>query len=218
AWQLSNQRALAGSGPLWVALGDSLSQGIGASAYDRGWVGQLAGQLREQGRIERVVNLAISGGRARDVIERQLPELARLTASVGPPELITLLIGSNDLIRRKYRMAALADFELLLAQLPAGAMVASLPNPTATASALNRSLQRAVTERELLLVELRQPRTTSWRGKLAADHFHPSDLGYAGIAGVFADALGVYRWGLISAARRRCHRRLDPDGWPDRSG
>ena len=37
--------ALAADGPLWVAVGDSMSQGIGASAPDRGWVGQLAEHL-----------------------------------------------------------------------------------------------------------------------------------------------------------------------------
>ncbi|MFC4950421.1 SGNH/GDSL hydrolase family protein [Pseudonocardia sp. GCM10023141] len=63
AWQRHNREALAGTGPLWVALGDSMTIGVGASAYDRGWVGLLA--ARKPG--WRVVNLAISGGRVRDV-------------------------------------------------------------------------------------------------------------------------------------------------------
>jgi hypothetical protein len=41
AWQHANLAALRATGPLWVALGDSMSQGIGASAYDRGRVGVL---------------------------------------------------------------------------------------------------------------------------------------------------------------------------------
>ncbi|MDQ2838918.1 MAG: SGNH/GDSL hydrolase family protein [Actinomycetota bacterium] len=186
AWQRDNRLAVAGSGPLWVVLGDSLSQGIGASGHDRGWVGQLAEQLIAQGRISRVLNLAVSGARVSDVLDRQLPALQALPT---PPALVTLLIGSNDLFRRRYRLELPAGFEVLLQRLPAGTVVANLPNPNATADALNRSLQRAVTDRGLVLADLRQRETTSWRGKLAADHFHPNDLGYAGIARVFADAI-----------------------------
>jgi hypothetical protein len=39
AWQAHNDAASAADGPLWVVLGDSAAQGVGASAYDRGWVG-----------------------------------------------------------------------------------------------------------------------------------------------------------------------------------
>ena len=48
AWRHANEAALAADGPLWVAIGDSMTQGIGASAPERGWVGQLA-ELRERG-------------------------------------------------------------------------------------------------------------------------------------------------------------------------
>ncbi|MGI8666691.1 MAG: SGNH/GDSL hydrolase family protein, partial [Jatrophihabitans sp.] len=190
AWQRANQQAMAEVGPLWVVLGDSLSQGVGASAHDRGWVGQLAERLRAQNRISRVLNLSVSGARVADVLERQLPALSALPQ---PPELVTLLIGSNDLFRRRHRLELPASFELLLQQLPPGTVVANLPNPNETAAMLNRSLMRAVAQRGLVLADMRQPRTTSWRGKLAADHFHPSDLGYAGIAEVFADAITTSR-------------------------
>ena len=52
AWARANAAALADRGdrPLWVALGDSLTQGIGAGAYDRGWVGQLRDRLTADGR------------------------------------------------------------------------------------------------------------------------------------------------------------------------
>jgi hypothetical protein len=41
-WEESNERARSAEGPLWVALGDSTAQGIGASTPDRGYVGQLS--------------------------------------------------------------------------------------------------------------------------------------------------------------------------------
>ena len=125
-----------------------------------------------------------------DVLDRQLPALESLGE---PPALVTLLIGSNDLIRRSRRQAFPARFEELLNRLPDGAVVATLPNPSRAAGAGNAVLQALALARGLRIAELRDPRTSSWKGKLAADHFHPNDAGYAGIAAVFADAIAGRR-------------------------
>lgn len=188
AWRRSNERAMAGTGPLWVALGDSLTQGIGASRPERGWVGQLAEQLAGAGRPFRVLNLAVSGARTGEVLQRQVPVLLGLAQ---PPELITLLTGSNDLIKPSLRSALPATFQALLAALPAGTVVANLPNPGTTAGAVDRLIRQSVTENGLVLADMRQPRTSNWRGKLAADRFHPNDRGYAEVAAVFAETLGL---------------------------
>lgn len=189
-WQSTNRAALAIDGPLWVALGDSMTQGIGASAFDHGWTGQLAAIADDHGAgqaiPERLVNLSSSGARVRDVLDRQLPAMTGLGAA---PDLVTVLIGSNDLIRPRNRQGFPVLFGELLDRLPAGSVVASLPNPTQAALAANDLLQKAVTARGLVIAELRGPRAASWKGKLAADHFHPNDRGYAGIATAFADAI-----------------------------
>jgi lysophospholipase L1-like esterase len=189
AWSRANAAALAEAGPLWVALGDSLSQGIGASRYDRGWVGQLQTRLRAGGAALRVVNLAVSGARTQDVLDTQLPALADLAARTAMPALVTLMIGSNDLISRRHRAGLPQRMDRILRQLPAGSVVTTLPNPTPTAGAVNAVLARVARERGLVVAELRGPRTTSWRGKLAADHFHPNDSGYAALADVVHDAV-----------------------------
>ena len=61
AWARDNRAALDGDGPLWVALGDSLTQGIGAPAHDLGWVGQVRARMAAAGQPYRVVNLGVSG-------------------------------------------------------------------------------------------------------------------------------------------------------------
>jgi len=188
AWRASNAEAMAGTGPLWVALGDSLTQGIGASAPEHGWVGQLQDRMRASGRPMRLLNLAVTGARVSDVVDRQLPVLAALAE---PPALVTVMIGSNDLFRRGRRQALPAAFARLVERLPAGAVVATLPNPNAAAEAVNRLLGRAARDRGLVLADLRARRALSWKGKLAADSFHPNDLGYAGLADVFAEAIGL---------------------------
>jgi lysophospholipase L1-like esterase len=182
-WRAANLAALEGSGPLWCALGDSMTLGIGASSFDRGWVGQLA----EQGSVpSRLINLSASGARVADVLEHQLPALESLGIE---PALVTVLIGSNDLISPRHRKVFPELFEQMLRLLPAGSVVASQPNPSRAAMEANAMLDRIADERGLVIAELRDPRTTSWKGKLAADHFHPNDVGYAGIAEVFAAAV-----------------------------
>jgi lysophospholipase L1-like esterase len=182
AWQRHNIAALGATGPLWVALGDSMTQGIGAPAYDRGWVGQLAARMPGW----RVVNLAISGGRVRDVLDRQLPALAALGVD---PDLITVLAGSNDLMNPRYRLELAADLRELMQRLPPGTVVGNQPGTYAAALEVNRIIDDAVAERGLVLAELRDPRTRHWRGKLAADHFHPNERGYAGMAEIFEEAI-----------------------------
>ncbi|SHG99626.1 Lysophospholipase L1 [Jatrophihabitans endophyticus] len=182
AWRRDNLAALAGTGPLWVALGDSLTQGIGAPAHDRGWVGQLRARRRPD---HRVVNLAVSGARTADVLERQLPVLE----SLPRPDLVTLMIGSNDLMRPRYRRELVGHVDALLHRLPVGALVTTLPNPSRVAAEVNRVIARVAAERGLVVAELRDPRTSSWRGRLAADHFHPNEAGYAALAEVIGDAL-----------------------------
>lgn len=183
AWQEHNRAALAADGPLWVALGDSLTVGIGAASHDRGWVGQLASRMPGW----RVVNLAVSGGRVRDVLDRQLPALEALGQE---PDLVTLLIGNNDLVSPRLRPALPGDLAELLRRLPPGSVVGNQPATYSAALEVNRLIDDAVAEHGLRLAELRVPRTRNWSGKLAADHFHPNERGYEGLAAVFGEAIG----------------------------
>ncbi len=181
AWREHNARAAAADGPLWVVIGDSMAQGIGASAFDRSWAGQLADRL---GAGYRMVNLSQHGARVGDALDTQWPAAAAL----GPPALVTVMIGANDLVRRDLRAGLSARFIELLDALPAGAAVANMPNPVREAREID-ALLRDRSRHGLVLADMTGPRTTRWRGKLAADHFHPNDRGYAAIADVWADTL-----------------------------
>lgn len=192
AWEATSRAALAagpGAGPLWVALGDSMTQGIGASAHDRGWVGRLAPRLEVP---HRIVNLSFNGARVADVLERQLPALEQITTTYGEqPALVTVMIGSNDLVSRRWTALLPDAAEEMLARLPAGTLVANQPATARPAvRAFNRQVDDAVEQRGLVLADFRDPRMRSWRGKVAADHFHPNDRGYAGMAELVGEAVG----------------------------
>ncbi|CAB4700683.1 MAG: SGNH/GDSL hydrolase family protein [Actinobacteria bacterium] len=188
AWEAGNRRALAEpDGPVWVAIGDSMTQGIGASAHDRGWVGQLAEQLPVP---HRIVNLGFNGARVSDVLDRQLPALERLVGEHGvTPDLVTVMIGSNDLFSRRWRPQLLASAAEMLQRLPVGTVVANQPGGRALPARFNALIDAAVAERGLRLADFRDPRMRDWRGKIAADHFHPNDLGYAGMAEIMLESV-----------------------------
>ncbi len=181
SWEAHNRRAVAAEGPLWVVLGDSMAQGIGASAFDRGWPGPLADRLDP---AYRLVNLSQHGARVSDVLDRQWPA----AVSLGPAALVTVMIGSNDLFRRELRTRLPDRFAALLDALPDDAAVANLPNPMREARQVS-GLLRERSRQGLIVADMTGPRTTQWRGKLAPDHFHPNDRGYAAIAEVWAETL-----------------------------
>lgn len=184
AWRAHNLVALARPGRRWIVLGDSMSQSIGASSYDAGWVGQLGARLAATGHPLTVVNLSATGARVPDLLTQQVPAMVSLGAR--PDDLVTVLVGSNDLFGGRAHSAVLpAAFGELLDLLPAGAVVATLPQPRPAADLANRRIEAAATAGHVDVVDMRTAGPTSWRGKLAADYFHPNDAGYAAIADAF---------------------------------
>lgn len=181
AWRTHNVEALAHPGRRWIVLGDSLSQGVGASAYDAGWVGQLATRLAPNGDNLQVVNLSATGARVADVIDQQLPALELI--GVRDQDVVTVMVGSNDLFGSRERRDRLpAAFTELLHRLPTGAVVTTLPNPSTAANRANTFIEQAASSGRIVMADLRVTGPTSWRGRLAGDFFHPNDAGYAAIA------------------------------------
>ena len=187
AWHRENVAALERSCPLWLVLGDSAAQGIGASSFDRGWVGQLRQLLADRGQEWRVVNLSQSGGRVRDVLGDQLPLAGRLGLE---PALITVAVGANDL-RPSRRDGLEPGLEKLTAVLPRQTVIGTIPGRPKMVAPFNELVRQWAARHELRIAETGGAITPPWRGKLASDWFHPNDVGYAMWARAFADALEV---------------------------
>lgn len=193
-WHARN-RALLADPPAtrrWVVLGDSLSQGVGATSPDLGLVGVLRDRLARAGHPLAVLNLSATGARVPDVLEQQLPVVERLPAPPAhlAPDLVTVLVGSNDLFGGREHSRALPDaMARLVDRLPDGAVVATLPQPPEAARLANEAIERVVAQGRLQVVDLRTSGPTSWRGRLAADFFHPNDAGYAAMADAFEPVL-----------------------------
>lgn len=208
----SQPRGEAG-GLLYVALGDSAAQGIGASRPDKGYVGVLADRLREAtGRPVQVVNLSASGARTSDLLRDQLPRLQGLR-----PDVVTVAIGGNDVRDLDLRTFS-TEVDRMTAALPPGALVADVPSYMhgrwqRDAEAAADVVRRSARARGLTAVRLHEALVArGWRAMLtdfAADWFHPNDRGHRVWADAFwseMGALDLARAGEGSAgaaARRR---------------
>jgi lysophospholipase L1-like esterase len=174
-------------------LGDGASLGLGASTRAAGYVCLVAEELAAaDGAPWRVVNLAEVGADLDGVVSRQLPELAELTAET-PPALVTCVVGAADVFGRPW--GADARLRTLLAALPAGAVVATLPvlrRMPGTAS-LNDTLRREAAERGLRVID--PWADNARRGRWYGADYHPNDVGHAAwarsvLAAVRPDVLG----------------------------
>ena len=178
---------------LYVAIGDSAAQGIGALRLDDTYVGRLAARFeRLTGRTVRVVNLSRYGARLGDALDRQLPQLAGLE-----PHLVTVAIGANDMAQ--FDSAAFtADFTRIMAALPQHAIVADLPcfhfgDRELDAVIASRTIADLVIVYDLPFAPLHRV-TEKRRGwgsfaEFTWDQFHPSALGYRVWESAFAGAL-----------------------------
>ena len=190
AWEQRNHDAVeqvAGGDRWWAVLGDSMSQGIGASDPDHGWVGVLATELGIP-----VVNLSFNGARIDDVLDRQVPAMEDLARHAhNRPSLVTLMIGNNDMNSARFRREIPTAMTTLVHRVPRGTLVATQPGPQGSALAINRAVDEAAHAGRIRVAEFRVPQMRSWRGRLASDHFHPNDAGYAAMARVMAAPLGL---------------------------
>ncbi|WP_350349099.1 SGNH/GDSL hydrolase family protein [Agromyces sp. G08B096] len=192
------RRAAAGGDLVYVAIGDSAAQGIGASRPDRSYVGLLAEHAAAlTGREVHAVNLSVSGATTALAVRDQLPRLAALDLGGREPDLVTVSIGANDIA--DWNPAAFErNIRDILDAVPAHAIVADLPcfhlphNERKVAHA-NRMLRAAARERGLTVVPLHAlTRRQGLRGILtqfARDMFHPNDDGYRVWAEAFRPAV-----------------------------
>ena len=182
-WQAHNDRTQDDDGPLWVVLGDSTAQGLGASSPLGGYVGQVLAELRQRsGQPWRVLNLSVSGSLTRDVIRAQLPRLP------AHADLVTCGIGVNDLLYPAPGKL-FGDMRTLIASVPDRPVVLDLPVPGGCwgllgrasvpyVTRINRTIHATATARGLPVAAVSAHFTPPWTGKFASDCFHPSQAGY----------------------------------------
>lgn len=177
------QQAPVPPGSVVLALGDSLTQGVGASA-EAAWPALLAQRSGWQ-----VVNAGVSGDESGQALAR-LPDLLE----AHQPALVLVCIGGNDFLRQKSAGATRANIDAILRQVQAQGSRAVLIGVPALG--LGAALGRP-SDHDLYAELAKQhgvPLLTGAWGEvmrekaLMADAVHPNAQGYA----QFADRLQAF--------------------------
>lgn len=183
----------------YLALGDSLTAGIGARDPERGLVGVVAGRLAHaRSASVRVVNLGVSGATLADLLADQLPAASRVLAA-GPVDLVTVCIGANDAGTTAPAVFA-AQLAQLVAALPDGALVSDVPSfqgghRAEQATALARTAREVLAHHpRLVAVGVEAATTGMGVREFSGDLFHPAPRGYLRYADAFWAALGQPGW------------------------
>ncbi|HSE93829.1 MAG TPA: SGNH/GDSL hydrolase family protein [Methylomirabilota bacterium] len=181
---------------LYVALGDSTVEGVGASGGPATYVARLHERLRAHYPRARVANLGVAGATSADVRAAQVERAVSLR-----PQLVTLSVGPNDItagvsvddyernvdtvLRRLSEAGRPVVVVNLLPDLAVTPRFAGHPGAATVGRrtvAFNDALRRTVHEHGAGLVDLYGPSRQEvprqpWL--LSADGYHPSDAGYA---------------------------------------
>ncbi|MEU2337486.1 SGNH/GDSL hydrolase family protein [Streptomyces sp. NPDC006654] len=179
----------------FVALGDSLTEGVGDPAGDgwRGWAALLAGGLAAQDVA--FTNLAVSGAQTRDVLERQTPAALELR-----PDIVAVVIGVNDTLRCTFDIHAVAErldkvyaaftasgATLLTACLPDPGSMLGLPGalarPLARRQRAVNTVVHALSERYgAVHLHAAEGAWLADRAMWSADRLHPGERGHRQLA------------------------------------
>ena len=186
----------------FVALGDSITVGLGDPTPDGGWRGWA--ELLAPALDMELHKLAVSGALCTDVEREQLPRALELR-----PELAAVVVGVNDTLRRSFDIArvgaSLAHSVGALSAAGATVLTMRLPDPglmlrlpAALARPLSRRIQAvnavadAVAARfgTVHLDIVGHPETYD-RRMWSVDRLHPSERGHRLVAHSYAVLLGA---------------------------
>ena len=191
----------------FVALGDSLTVGLGDPMPDgswRGWASLLAGGLADAGEV-RFHNLARTGARAVDVADRQLAAALQLR-----PHVASVIVGVNDTLRDGFdpRPIGVALHRAVGTLHASGAVVltARLPDPgrmLRLPASLARPLSRRMRAVNALAdavatrfgtchVDFADEESSYDRRMWGIDRLHPSERGHRLFAGRLFDGLATH--------------------------
>ncbi|MGI5141484.1 MULTISPECIES: SGNH/GDSL hydrolase family protein [unclassified Streptomyces] len=181
----------------FVALGDSLTEGVGDPVGDtwRGWAALLAGGLAPMTTPAEFTNLSFSGAQTRDLLERQTPQALEMR-----PDVASVLIGVNDTLRYTFDIHAVAarldkvyaafraqNTVLLTACLPDPGSMLRLPGalarPLARRQRAVNTVVHALSERYgAVHLHAEGGDWISDRAMWSADRLHPGERGHRQLA------------------------------------
>ncbi len=167
-------------GNVTVVLGDSLSEGVGASSVDTGYVALLAKRLHVD-----IVNKGVSG----DTTKRGLARLDDDVLALHP-NIVIVLLGGNDFIQQVPREEMFKNLETIIVRIQStGAVVLLLG---VRGGLLHDAFSADFAELAKRTGSAFVPNVLDsiiGDSKLMSDGIHPNDVGYQKVADKIAPVL-----------------------------
>lgn len=190
---------------LYVALGDSLTSGVGADRYEHSYPYLVAENLTEKWGAVVLEHQSFPGARSSDIVGAPLEKTI-----AAQPKLVTILIGTNDIHGNVMPLLFSHNYEQILSRLTqeTSARVYAISIPYIGDRSLllwpynwyfnwrirqfNGIIKNLAARYNIQYIDLYTPTLKTFEqggSHYAADHFHPSALGYALWAPIIYDYL-----------------------------
>lgn len=180
---------------VYVAMGDSTVEGIGASTPDKTVPSIIHKSLLQTHKNVAVYNLGTGGARTKDVIKKQLNKAIELE-----PSLITISIGANDVMYGKtlfkfkkelkfllHELRNRTDAKIVINNIPDFSAAVRIPQPIRWIHCLrtkkfNKGIYEICQQFGVTHVDIHTTTklfSKNYREFISNDRLHPSDTGYA---------------------------------------
>jgi lysophospholipase L1-like esterase len=189
-------------------LGDSYTICTGASDQSHSWPSIISKRFEKStGRTLELSNPAVNGFTTLDLIQHELPYVRRLK-----PDLVTILIGVNDLVRGRSESSYSKSLTLIYDEVaslqlqpgrvaaiaipnwwytPAAAEYGGAEHVRALTESFNRIAEKLAVAQAFIWVDISKASTAhiGAPGWIAADDLHPGDTQYAAWADVIWESV-----------------------------
>ena len=184
-WNRRNQQPANKGELVYVALGDSTAQGIGASKPQNGYVGLIAKELEKRfDQPVRTLNFSKTRAKLSDALERQLPLLEK--CNIPGDAIVTVEIGANDM--GSFNAAEFeAQMDELMRRLPRQTIISDMPyfgggrfkHLETNVQQANLIVHRLAKKHNFRTANLHEYTSKdNWLRDYAVDRFHPSNYNY----------------------------------------
>lgn len=190
----------------YIALGDSLTAGVGTDSYQDSFPYLISEKLAKDGNQVELINFGIPGARIKDVAERELPIVI-----LEQPDIITLLIGVNDVhgfvSGENFKKSFTEIVDTLVFKTESKIIIINIPYLgsdnlirwpynllyRARTEQFNKIIKKITAEKNLELIDLYDyaKKTASEKDYYAIDEFHPSKKGYRLWSTIINDRLNL---------------------------
>jgi lysophospholipase L1-like esterase len=175
-------------GLTWLAIGDSITNGTGASTYDKSYVYTTRQGLLNSGKKHQLIRASFGGITSGGMLANNK---YKILGGVCDPDLVTILLGTNDIAQSVSTATYQANLETLIDNIRNSSQTGQCkivlltvlwrPDFAATVPTFNAIVQQVATNKNVSVCDTYPAFNTA--GDLS-DGVHPTDSGHSKVANI----------------------------------